>query len=269
MSAIRGRLIVALMLLVLAAAGAAAGAVAQPPVSTPVASARSFEVVARYPHDDTAFTEGLQYIDGQLYESTGYNGQSDLRLVDLQSGEVLERHPLDSAYFGEGITILGDTIYQLTYTTETGFTYDRQTLEQTGTFTYEGEGWGMTTDGTSLIMSNGSNQIVYRDPETFAITRTIDVTDGGTDIFNLNELEYIDGVIWANIWHSCWIARIDPETGKVIDWFDLTPLQDEVRKTKPDVDVLNGIAWKEDSGTVLVTGKYWPTLFEIKLTDVS
>jgi glutamine cyclotransferase len=266
---IRTRLIGAVLLLVLVAATMTVVVSAQPPFATPVAPVREFEVVARYPHDVTAFTEGLQYIDGQLYEGTGFEGRSDLRLVELESGKVLEREPLDSAYFGEGITVLGDTIYQLTYITEIGFTYDRQTFEQTGSFSYEGQGWGMTTDGTSLIMSNGSDRIVFRDPETFDITRMIDVTDGAVPVANLNELEYIDGVIWANVWHSSWVARIDPETGSVIDWLDLTPLLLEVQETQPGVDVLNGIAWKEDTGTVLVTGKYWPTLFEIQLTGES
>jgi glutamine cyclotransferase len=240
---------------------------AQAPVITPVAPVRDFTVVTRYPHDVTAFTEGLIYIDGELFEGTGYEGHSQLILVDLETGEALETHDLSPDEFGEGITILRDKIYQLTYKTEIAYVYDRDSWEQTGTFGYEGEGWGLTTDGTSLIMSNGSDEIVYRDPETFEITQTISVKDGENPIANLNELEYIDGVIWANVWRTNFIARIDPKTGTVIDWLDLSDLDAEVTATHPGVDVLNGIAYIPETDTVLVTGKYWPTLFEIQLID--
>jgi glutamine cyclotransferase len=240
---------------------------AQPPTITPVAPIGDYTVVTRYPHDVTAFTEGLVYIDGQLYEGTGLQQQSQLRLVDLVTGKVLESHTLsDTDEFGEGIVVFGDKIYQLTWQSQIAHVYDRETFEQTGTFTYEGEGWGLTTDGTSLIMSNGSDQIVYRDPETFEITNTISVRDGDNPIANLNELEYIDGVIWANVWRTNLIARIDPKTGAVIDWLDLSALDDEVTATNPNVDVLNGIAWNPDTGTIFVTGKFWPTLFEIEVT---
>ena len=234
---------------------------------TPVAPVRSFEVVAEYPHDAAAFTQGLILVDGQLYEGTGLNGASELRLVDLQTGEVLERHRLGSEYFGEGITVLGDKIYQITWQTETAFVYDRETFEQIGTFSYDTEGWGLTHDGTSLIMSDGSDQIFFRDPATFEVTRQISVRDGENPIANINELEYIDGVLWANVWRTNLIARIDPETGAVIDWLDLSALQAQVLADGGRIDVLNGIAWNPETGTVLVTGKFWPTLFEIKLTD--
>ncbi len=239
---------------------------AQPPTITPIAPVREFSVVARYPHDVTAFTEGLQYVDGQLYEGTGLEQRSQLRLVDLSTGNALEELTLsDPSEFGEGITVLGDKIYQLTWQSHIAYVYDRETWEQVGSFTYEGEGWGLTTDGTSLIMSNGSDQIVYRDPATFEITRTISVADGDKSIENLNELEYIDGVIWANVWRTNLIARIDAETGRVIDWLDLSALDAEVTAMNPKVDVLNGIAWNQETGTVLVTGKFWPTLFEIEI----
>lgn len=250
----------------LACIAGAAQANAQPPTITPVAPVRKFTVVARYPHDVTAFTEGLQYIDGQLYEGTGLEQQSQLRLVDLTTGKVLKDLTLsDPSEFGEGITVLGDKIYQLTWQSHIAYVYDRETWEQVGSFTYEGEGWGLTTDGTSLIMSNGSDQIVYRDPATFDVTRTISVADGGNPIANLNELEYIDGVIWANVWRTNLIVRIDPETGSVIDWLDLSSLDAEVSAEQPHVDVLNGIASNPDTGTVFITGKNWPTLFEIEL----
>lgn len=261
----RFRSFIALILAALSLAGIA-GAVAQSPAITPVAPVRAFDVVARYPHDVTAFTEGLIYLDGKLYEGTGYEGHSNLRLVDLKTGEVLESHDLAGDEFGEGITILGDKIYQLTWQSQIAHVYELSSLDEIGTFTYQGQGWGLTTDGTSLVMSNGSDQIVYRDPATFDVTRTIQVQDGNDPIFNLNELEYIDGVIWANVWRTNLIARIDPETGSIIDWLDLSALDAEVTAAAPNIDVLNGIAWNPETGTIFVTGKYWPTLFEIELT---
>lgn len=259
------RSFIALVLAALSLIGVA-GAAAQPPVITPVAPVQTFEVVARYPHDVTAFTEGLVYLEGKLYEGTGYEGHSNLRLVDLKTGDVLESHGLAADEFGEGITILGDKIYQLTWRSQIVHVYDLATFDEIGAFTYEGEGWGLTTDGASLVMSNGSDQIVYRDPATFDVIRTIQVRDGKDPIDNLNELEYIDGVIWANVWRTNLIARIDPETGSVIDWLDLSALAAEVSAADPNVDVLNGIAWNPETGTVFVTGKYWPTLFEIELS---
>lgn len=241
-------------------------AAAQAPAIAPVAPVRSFEVVREYPHAVDAFTEGLVYDNGQLYEGTGLNGSSELRLVDLESGEVLQRHALDEQYFGEGVTVLGDKIYELTWRSNTAFVYDRESFEQIGTFAYDTEGWGLTTDGDSLIMSDGTDRIFFRDPESFDVTRTISVRDGDRSIVNLNELEYIDGTIWANVWQTNLIARIDPETGAVIDWLDLTSLAEQVQQSGGRIDVLNGIAWNPETGTAYVTGKWWPTLFEIKVT---
>lgn len=242
-----------------------ASVAAQSPASTPTAPIRQFEIVAQHPHDTTAFTEGLVYIDGQLFEGTGLKGASELRRVDLDTGEVLQRHTLADQYFGEGVAVLGDKIYQLTWKSGTAFIYDRETFQQIGTFSYDTEGWGLTTDGSSLIMSDGTDQISFRDSETFAVTRTISVRDGDLPIANLNELEYIDGAIWANVWTTNLIARIDPQTGTVIDWLDLTALQQQMLEQDGSIDVLNGIAWNQEAGTVLVTGKWWPALFEIKL----
>lgn len=245
----------------------AVGVSAQTPGITPVAPVLDYTVVNRYPHDTSAFTEGLVYIDDQLYEGTGLEQRSELRLVDLATGNLLKRIALsDDTEFGEGIAVIGDKIYQLTWQSQVAHVYDRETFDELGTLTYEGQGWGLTTDGTSLIMSNGSDQIVYRDPETFEVTRTISVTDGGTPILNLNELEYIDGSIWANVWRTNLIAQIDAETGNIIGWLDLSALDAEVTATNPNVDVLNGIAWNPDTGNLLVTGKFWPTLFEIKIS---
>jgi glutamine cyclotransferase len=259
------RLIALLTCLVLGAATVSTVA-AQPTPIAPVAPIQSFDVVAEYPHDPAAFTQGLILVDGQLYEGTGLNGASELRLVDLQSGEVLESHQLSDEYFGEGITILDNKVYQITWQTQTAFVYDRETFEQIGTFSYETEGWGLTHDDSSLIMSDGSDQLYFRDPETFEVTKQISVRDGDNPIDNLNELEYIDGVIWANVWHTNLIARIDPQTGVVIDWLDLTALTEEVVAFGERVDVLNGIAWNPETGTAYVTGKLWPILFEIQLT---
>lgn len=245
---------------------ASAGAAQALPID-PVAPVRSFEVVAEYPHDPTAFTQGLILVDGQLYEGTGLNGMSQLRLVDLETGEVIESRQLDSEYFGEGITVLGDKVYQITWKTQTAFVYDRETFEQIGSFTYDTDGWGITHDGESLIMSDGSDQLFFRDPETFEVTNQITVRDGDNAIVHLNELEYIDGVIWANVWQTNFIARIDPETGRVIDWLDLTSLAEQMKATGQQIDVLNGIAWNPETGTAYVTGKWWPTLFEIELTS--
>jgi glutamine cyclotransferase len=239
---------------------------AQPTPITPVAPIRAFEVVAEYPHDPDAFTQGLILVDGQLYEGTGLNGASELRLVDLQTGDVLESHRLSDEFFGEGITVFGDKIYQITWQTQTAFVYDRETFEQIGTFTYDTQGWGLTHDGTSLVMSDGSDQLYFRDPETFEVTKQVSVRDGDNAISLLNELEYIDGVIWANVWRTNLIARIDPETGVVIDWLDLTALTEDVLATGQRIDVLNGIAWNPETGTAYVTGKFWPILFEIQLT---
>ncbi len=262
---LRGALI-AILLLVGAAAPMSA---AQTPTFSTVAPMRTYEIVARYPHDITAFTEGLIYLDGKLYEGTGLNGQSQLRLVDLQTGAVVESRNLGSDEFGEGVTILDGIVYQLTWKSNIAHAYDLESLDEIASFAYTGEGWGLTNDGTSLIMSNGSDQIVFRDPETFEITRAISVRDGENPISQLNELEYIDGVIWANVWKTNLIARIDAETGSVIDWLDLSALDAEVTAAEPYVDVLNGIAWNADTGTVLVTGKNWPTLFEIRLLPPS
>lgn len=263
---IRCRALIALMLSLVCIGGVASVA-AQATPFTPAAPIRDYSVVERYPHDTSAFTEGLVYIDGQLYEGTGLEQRSELKLVDLATGNTLKSLLLiDPTEFGEGIAVLGDKIYQLTWQSQIAHVYDRQTFEQIGTFTYEGQGWGLTTDGVSLIMSNGTDQIVYRDPETFEVIRSITVTDGASTIWDLNELEYIDGSIWANVWRTNLIARIDAETGSVIEWLDLSALDAEVTATHSDVDVLNGIAWNPDTGNLLVTGKFWPTLFEIKVS---
>ena len=222
-----------------------------------------YRVVEEYPHDRAAFTQGLVYVDGVLYEGTGREGRSTLRRVDLETGEVLQSRALDPEYWGEGIVVFDDLIYQLTWQSGICIVYDRETFEPVATFRYQTEGWGLTTDGERLIMSDGSSTLYMRDPETFAVIGTVDVRDEGEPVANLNELEYIDGEVWANVWQTDRIVRIDPLTGDVTGWVDLTGLlSPEEAET---VDVLNGIAYDALDGRIFVTGKYWPTLFEIEL----
>jgi glutamine cyclotransferase len=237
------------------------------PVLTPV-------VAARFPHDRTAFTQGLQYLGGGvLLESTGQVGESGVRRVDLKTGRVQASvaTPLAQA-FGEGSTVLDSVAYHITWQSGVAFAFDAQTLRETGRYRYTGEGWGLTNDGKYLIMSSGSPVLVWRDPKTFAIKRSVTVTDQGQPVRNLNELEYVQGSVYANVWLTDRIAKIDPATGKVTAWIDVSALMREVstaatRAGKPLTfdDVPNGIAFIPERGTLLLTGKRWPTLFEVKL----
>jgi glutamine cyclotransferase len=224
----------------------------------------TYEVVASYPHDPTAFTEGLFIKDGRLFESTGQVGTSWIREVELTTGRVIRQYDLAKPHFGEGIVILGDKLYELTWTSGKAFVYDWKTFKPLREFSYEGEGWSLTTDGTSLIMDNGSAQIVWRDPQTFAVTKTITVTDHGTPVTQLNELEWIKGELWANIWQTDNIARIDPATGNVTGWIDLKGLLPAMDRNGKE-DVLNGIAYDADKDRYFVTGKLWSKLYEIRL----
>jgi glutaminyl-peptide cyclotransferase len=229
------------------------------------APVHGFSVVKSYPHDRQAFTQGLEYVDGVLYESTGMNGRSGIRKVNLATGEVLQVQPLDATYFGEGITVWKNKIVQLTWQHGLGFVYDRQTLKPQGTFKYTGEGWGLTHDGTRLIMSDGSQGGTLRllDPDTLKQIGTIAVKDRGRPVANLNELEYVKGEIFANVWQSERIAIITPSTGRVTGWIDLRGLLDP--REAAGVDVLNGIAYDAKGDRLFVTGKLWPRIFEIKI----
>jgi len=222
-------------------------------------------VVASYPHDSDAFTQGLFLHDGQLYESTGQVGASGLRRVDLETGLVEQATPVNPPYFGEGSTQIGDRIYMLTWRRETGFIFDAETLEPTGRFNYHGEGWGLTQDGSSLILSDGTAELRWLDPESFEETRRVTVRLGGRPVRRLNELEWVDGEIWANIWQSDLIVRIDPETGTVNGLVDLGEIIPDAVAGSRDA-VANGIAWNEQTGQIYVTGKLWPELFEITLS---
>jgi len=237
------------------------------PVSQAGVPEYTFEVVHSYPHDRTAFTEGLFYLDGFLYESTGIEGASSVRKVRLETGEVVQRHDLPSAYFGEGIINWKDRLIQLTYKTEVGFVYNLSTFETERRFEYPGEGWAMTQDGKNIFMSDGTAQIRIWDPETLQELRRITVTDQGQPVPNVNELEWVKGEIYANIWETDRIARIDPATGRVVGWIDLAGLlSPNERLAGPEgTDVLNGIAYDAKGNRLFVTGKRWPKLFEIRL----
>ena len=224
----------------------------------------SYEVVHVYPHDSEAFTQGLIFLDGKLLESTGQEGRSTLRTVDLESGQVVKKVDVPAKYFAEGMTVLNGKIYQLTWQHQVGFIYDYQTFERAGEFHYQGEGWGLTNDGHSLILSDGSNRIRFLDPGSFQVTKTIAVTDNGKPINRLNELEFIQGEIYANIWHDPRIVTINPETGAVTSWIDCSGLVSQAGVSDGEA-VLNGIALDQASGRVFVTGKLWPKLFEIKI----
>jgi glutamine cyclotransferase len=223
-----------------------------------------YRVVKTYPHDSAAFTQGLEYRDGFLYEGTGYSGRSSVRKVDLTTGKVLQKFDVPQPFFGEGITVLGHQIFELTYTTETGFIYDKSTLRVLRSFNYSGEGWGLTNDGKQLYMSDGSSQIRIWDPATLKEVRRITVKDGSREIHDLNELEFVKGEIYANVWHEDRIARISPMDGKVLGWIDLTNILPKNEHPDPEA-VLNGIAYDATGDRLFVTGKLWPKIFEIKL----
>lgn len=230
--------------------------------SNPVGS--GFEVVKTYPHSRDAYTQGLIFHEGKLIESTGREGKSSVRRVDIETGDVLQKVSLPYEYFGEGLTLLNGKIYQLTWRHQTGFIYDPVSFEKLGEFKYFGEGWGLTHDGQHLILSDGSNRIRFIDPSTFQVKKVVSVTDRGAPVNLLNELEFARGEILANVWHSNKIARIEPESGKVLGWIDLTGLLKPGDVSEEDA-VLNGIAFDESSGRLVVTGKMWPKLFEIRL----
>lgn len=233
-----------------------------------------YTVITRYPHDCTAFTQGFEIRDGVFYESTGRHGYSSLRRVKLDTGQIEQKTEVPEEFFAEGATVLNDRIYQLTWQNQKGFVYDRATLRKLRDFKYEGEGWGLTNDGRSLIMSDGiTPRLRFLNPETFQVERTLTVNDEkGQPLLNLNELEFVKGEIYANVWQTNRIARIDPASGKLLGWLDLTGLDDQakVRPANPTApcptpDVLNGIAYDAAHDRLFVTGKLWPYIYEIKI----
>ena len=222
-----------------------------------------YKVVNSYPHDPTAFLQGLVWYDGGFYESTGLSGQSTLRRVKFPSGQVTKSISLAPELFGEGLAMVGDELIQLTWQSHRGFVYDRESFALMREFSYNTEGWGLTYDGTDLILTDGSDGLTYLDPQTFAPVRRLAVTWDGRPQFNLNELEFIEGEIWANIWQTDFIVRIDPATGHVASYLDLKGILPASVPRSSD-DVLNGIAYDSVNNRIFVSGKHWPRLFEIK-----
>ena len=229
--------------------------------STPV---YTFKVIHTYPHDSNAFTQGLVYHDGFLYEGTGLNGRSSLRKVRLETGEVLKQIDLPSQYFGEGIALLNDHVIQLTWRAQLGFIYDLKDFHLLRQFTYKGEGWGLTTDGHDVFMSDGTAQVRVLDGRTLKEQRRFTVRDGDEPIDQLNELEIVEGELYANVWQTNRIARISLKTGKVLGWIDLKGILGPMYRLESNA-VLNGIAYDAEKKRLFVTGKLWPSLFEIKL----
>ena len=250
------------------------------PVSSPAATAATaaaaptpvypYEIVREYPHDIRAFTEGLVFVDGQLYESTGLNntstpiGQSTLRRVDLLTGKIEQRLNLPVEYFGEGLATFGGKLYQLTWRHEKGFVYDLKTFKLEREFHYQGEGWGLASDGKVLLMSDGSDLIRFLDPETLEVKRSIHVTEQGRAVANLNELEYVNGDLLANVWKTTLVAGIDPLTGQVRYWADFRGVLNALDQSGY-VDVMNGIAYDARGDRLFVTGKFWSKLFEVRI----
>lgn len=265
-------LLLALSVLAISAGLSCAAGNTETPVGTPQASTVSpgvipvytYRVVNSYPHDPEAFTQGLVYQNGVLYEGTGLRGKSTLRRVDLVTGQVLQSRSLPQQFFGEGVTKWDDRIIQLTWQSNVGFVRDVATFNLVQEFRYPTEGWGLTHDGTRLIMSDGTSTLHFFDPVSFEEVSCIEVFDGDSPLTRLNELEFIDGEVYANIWLTDRIARISPETGQVVGWIDLTGLLGPEDRTQK-VDVLNGIAYDADEDRLFVTGKWWPRLFEIEL----
>jgi glutaminyl-peptide cyclotransferase len=222
-----------------------------------------YDVVRVYPHDRRAFTQGLQYLDGFLYEGTGQIGESSIRKVDLETGKVLQKRDVPPPHFGEGITVWKNELIELTWQTNVAFVYDKETFEPRRSFKYAGEGWGLTQDVKQLYMSDGSDELRVLDPSTFAERRRIKVTAAGSPLKNLNELEFVKGEIFANVWQTDYIARIAPASGKVVGYIDLHGLL--AASERAGTDVLNGIAYDAAHDRLFITGKWWPKLFEIKL----
>jgi len=246
--------------------GVAAPVPSAAPEALPAPERLTVRVVARYPHDREAFTQGLLWHDGKLYESTGLYARSTIRRVDLATGRVEQQAPLPLTVFGEGLALVGDELVQLTWREGRALRWTRSSLALLGESSYEGEGWGLTFDGEHLIQSDGSARLTFRDPKTFAVTATRDVADRGQPAALLNELELVDGALYANLWTTDEIVRIDPATGRVTARIDASPLREELMgQGIADDAVLNGIAWRPETKTFLLTGKLWPKLFEVQL----
>jgi glutaminyl-peptide cyclotransferase len=235
------------------------------PPATSKAARHGYTVVRSYPHDPKAFTQGLEFLGGFLYEGTGQKGRSAVRKVEIETGKVLQEERLHAQYFGEGITISQGKLFQLTWQDRTGFVYDARTLKFIRNFSYFGEGWGLTHDAQNLIMSDGTSTLRFLETTRFQERRRVKVTDAAVPVERLNELEYVRGEIWANVWETDFIVRISPKDGRVVGWIDLKGLQSgPAVKLGPEA-VLNGIAYDAQNDRIFVTGKLWPRLFEIRV----
>jgi glutaminyl-peptide cyclotransferase len=258
----------ALAILALSVWGALIPGEISPTVHAMATPEYGFKVIHVYPHDPEAFTQGLVYHDGFLYEGTGLNGRSSLRKVDLQTGAVLQKSDLPQEFFGEGIAIFKNKIVQLTWQSQVGFIYNLSDFKPMGKFSYPGEGWGLTTADGEILMSDGSAQIRFLDGNSLREKHRITVRDGTTPVTQLNELEYVRGEIFANVWHTDRIARISPRTGKVVGWIDLNGIISPIFRRSDDA-VLNGIAYDPQGDRLFVTGKLWPNIFEIQIVPKS
>jgi glutamine cyclotransferase len=245
---------------------AARPVVAQPsaPGESQGAQKTSYEVVNTYPHDPSAFLQGLVWYDGGFYESTGLYGESTLRRVEFPSGRVVKKVGLSADLFGEGLALVDDHLVQITWQTRRGFVYDRETFRLLREFTYDTEGWGITYDGKNLIMSDGSSTLTYLDPQTYKPVKKLNVTMNGRAVLELNELEFIEGEIWSNVWQTDTILRIDPATGRVTSFLDMRGVLPRESRTGHE-DVLNGIAYDAEHKRIFISGKKWPRIIEIKL----
>jgi glutamine cyclotransferase len=258
------RCLISVVFLFLLGSGCQPGTTANKPEATVLKY--GYEIVNTWPHDKDAYTQGLVFQGGILLESTGQEGKSSLRRVETETGKVLKKINVPRPYFAEGIAYFKGKIYQLTWQHQLGFIYDAESFEKLGEFSYRGEGWGLTSDRESLIMSDGTNRLRFLNPENFQVNRTISVMDGNAPVGSLNELEYVQGEIYANIWHQERVARIEPQTGRVVGWIDLTGLR-SLSDVHDNEAVLNGIAYDESKDRLFVTGKLWPKLFEIRLKE--
>jgi glutaminyl-peptide cyclotransferase len=234
-------------------------------VCTAAVPVYTYEVVHTYPHDPHAFTEGLLYLDGVLYESTGLEKQSSIRKVELETGKVLQQIPIAPQYFGEGLVVWKQRLISLTWKSHVGFVFDLATLKLRSQFHYEGEGWALTQDGKQLIMSDGTSDLRLLDPQTLKETGRIHVSFDGRQVDSVNELEWVKGEIYANVWQTNWLLRIDPATGHVLGLVDLSGLLPDSYRVPGETDVLNGIAYDAEHDRLFVTGKNWPKLFEIRV----
>jgi len=227
----------------------------------------SYSIISAYPHDTSSFTQGLAIYKGELYEGTGEYDHSRLLKVDLKTGRIQRSVSLDSIYFGEGITILNDTVYQLTWQNNVVFVYSLKDFRKINVLPLPTQGWGVTTDGKQLIVSDGSSRLYFYEPKDFRLVKKLDITEGGSLAFNLNELEYIDGYVYANQWQAPYILKIDPNTGQIVGKADLTQVWDRVKLSEKKADVPNGIAYDTATRKMYVTGKFWPEMYEIQLAQ--